>query len=80
MIIKGVSENSNTARAFYKTLSVDQGLKENYKWAWIKRPQFDPRSLDRFALFEIKGQNQNRSKGSSNNNFKERITLPPSRR
>ena len=80
MIIKGVSENSNTARAFYKTLSVDQGLKENYKWAWIKRPQFDPRSLDRFAHFEIKGQNQNRSKGSSNNNFKERITLPPSRR
>ena len=46
------------AYAFYKTLSEAQGLKENYKWAWIKRPQVDPRKKDRTATFQIQSESK----------------------
>ena len=58
MTIEGQSKDTNAAYAFYKTLSEAQGLKENYKWAWIKRPQVDPRKKDRTATFQIQSESK----------------------
>ena len=56
MVIEGQSKDTNAAYAFYKSLSEAEGLKETYKWAWIKRPQVDPRKKDRTATFQIQSE------------------------
>ena len=56
MVIEGQSKDTNAAYAFYKSLSEAQGLQETYKWAWIKRPQVDPRKKDRTATFQIQSE------------------------